>query len=126
MAVIYEHIDDQSRPRIICDACDGPIRNVHEGIVLIEEPAVDQDADQTRAMHSHKNLRCQEKVRAALGQPNLNGMCLELSDHLVLMAQVIGLYPADFQDRFNFLLEMGMVDPPPPADEAEACATGGS
>jgi hypothetical protein len=126
MAVIYEHIDDQSRPRIICDACDGPIRSVHEGIALIEEPAVDQVADQTRAMHSHKNPGCQANVRTALGQQNLNGMCLELSDHLVMMAQVIGLYPADFQGRLNFLLEMGVVDPPPPADEAEACGTGES
>jgi hypothetical protein len=124
MSVMYEHIDGLTRARIICDACQRPNRDFHDGIVLIEEPPVGQDRDLTGARHSHKSLDCQAKVRASVGHKDFNGMCEELGRYLVMAALDVGLYPADFKKRFESLREMGVVTGPPSADEA--CVNGKS
>jgi hypothetical protein len=120
MSVMYEHIDGLTRARIICDACEKPIRDIHDGIVLIEEPAVGEDVDLTGARHSHKRPECQAKVRASVGHKHVNGMCDDLGTFLVRIAADVGMYPADFQERFETLLRWGEVTAPP-EDEAEAC-----
>jgi hypothetical protein len=126
MGGIYEHKDGLARPRIVCDACDGPIRDFHDGIVFIEEPPVEQEADQTRARHSHKKQACQMKVRASVGHQDVNGMCEELGSYLVMIALDVGLFPADFQERFDSLRDLGVVAASLPTDETETCVTGDS
>jgi len=77
------------------------IRDVHYGNILIEEAAVGQAVDQTRALHAHKNLDCPEQVRAAVGHKDFNGMCDDLGSFLVLIAVGVGLDPADFRERLE-------------------------
>lgn len=120
--MIYEHVGGLTRARILCDGCEQPIHDYHQGIVLIEEPAIGQDVDQTRAKISHKNLGCQAKVRGSLGHEHWNGMSEELGNYLVMIALDVGMYSANFKERFNLLRRLGVVGAPP-ADEAEACET---
>jgi hypothetical protein len=117
MAVLFEQVDGWFRPRFVCDACQQPITDVHNAMVLYEEPTADDDTSLTRIWHAHKSEVCQSKARVAAGHEDGNGMWDELGNHIVMLAVDVGMFPAGFADRYDYLLRTDRV-PPPPDDEA--------
>lgn len=119
MAVLFEQIDGWFRPRFVCDACQQPITDVHNAMVLYEEPKDEDDTSLTRVWHSHKNEGCQGKARCAAGHQHDSGMWDELKFHIVMLAVDVGMFPKDFAEDYDYLLRTDRVPPPPEADDEE-------
>jgi len=113
MAVVFEQVEGWFRPRFICDACQQPITDVANAMVLYEDPADDEESSLTRAVHAHKSDECQMKAAKMARHDGDIGMWDELANHIVMLAVDVGMFPTDFNEQYAYLRAKGMVPPPP-------------
>lgn len=107
MAELLQQQGGMFCPRIICDWCQQPITDIHEGLAIYERLPEGQEATLTRVFHTHKRMDCQASVWAMAGEPSCCGLSLELSDHLVAMVAMCGLDPGEVPSVYHDLLTSG-------------------
>src|SRR5690349_8682656 len=113
MGIIFEQNNGRYRPRLICDRCTQPIRDVRDALVIYQDPGTDNGNTWSGVFYSHKNPDCQANVRQKAGHMSDNDMWDELSTFLVMLSADVGLFPNGFQDDFDCLQAKGMVPPAP-------------
>jgi hypothetical protein len=111
--IVFETKNGTCRPRILCDACNKPITDIHMAMVVYEQATPDEDNTLAEIRHCHKDEVCQGKTRKLLGHSGWIGPWQEMSAHLIMLAADMSLYPKEIAEYYEDLRERGMVPDPP-------------